>query len=354
MALLVAWSLRRRGDGIATAVHPPKPSREVFPLADRDHLDITIPRTTALYDCNDTRLAELDPLAMLPLAKAEDLDKEIKNQIDLVHGTVDVKVGSDELEFNADNLPPAENLLSSLTNRVEKRAKLPGRFAEIYPMVREYVRNRCFGGIVELDDAGVRRALNHSGLLDEVAGLFSREIARLTVEATPVNLLGDPYRLSDTPRFTWRRMDLSARKIIFNLVACYNPFEAGFASFLDTRDDIERFAALAEWFTQFHVQYLSGTGAIRLYYPDFVAVQATAGGLVHWIIETKGREFDDTDAKAKHMTRCCGEVSRETGQTWRYLKVSQGTFQDFIAKGSTRSFQSLLDWRDPNVTLPGI
>jgi hypothetical protein len=70
----------------------------------------------------------------------------VRNQIDLVHGTVDVKVGSDEMEFNADNLPPVENLLSSLTGRVEKRARLPGRFAELYPKVREYVRTRCFGG----------------------------------------------------------------------------------------------------------------------------------------------------------------------------------------------------------------
>ncbi len=343
--------LEKEGVGIATAVHPPKPGREVFPLAEPVHLDIAIPQTTPLYDRNYTRLGELDPLALPALAKEVDLDKEVRNQIDLVHGTVDVKVGSDEVVFNADNLPPVENLLSSLTNRVEKRARLPGRFAELYPLVRQYVRMRCFGGIVELDDAGVRRALGHSGLLDAVAGLFAREIGRLTVEATPVKLQGEPYRLSDTPRFTWRRMALSAQKTIFNLVACYNPFEAEFATFLDSCDDIARFAALAEWFTQFHVQYLSGTGAVRLYYPDFVAVQKTSGETVHWIIETKGREFDDTDAKARHMTRWCEEVSRETGVTWRYLKVSQLLFQDFAARGATRSFQALLDWKNPQEAL---
>jgi type III restriction enzyme len=345
--------LEKEGVGIATAVHPPRPGREVFPLKDRAHLDIAIPQTTPLYDRNYTRLADLDPLTLSALAKEEDLDREVRNQIDLVHGTVDVKVGSDEVEFNADNLPPVENLLSSLTNRVEKRARLPGRFAEVYPKVREYVRTRCFGGVVEIDEAGVRRALNHSGLLDAVAGLFARAIGQLTVEATPVKLQGEPYRLSDTPRFTWRRMALPAQKTIFNLVACYNPFEAEFAAFLDTCDDIERFAVLAEWFTQFHVQYLSGTGAVRLYYPDFVTVQKAAAGPVHWIIETKGREFDDTDAKANHMTRWCEEVSRETGETWRYLKVPQPLFEDFSARGPTRSFQSLLDWKHPQMSLVG-
>ncbi len=212
---------------------------------------------------------------------------------------------------------------------MEKRARLPGRFAEIYPKVREYVQKRCFGVVIELDDASVRRALNHSGLLDAVAGLFARVIGQLTVEATPVKLLGEPYRLSDTSKFTWRRMTVTAQKTIFNVVACYNSFEADFGQFLDDCDDIDRFAALAEWFTHFHVQYLAGSGAVRLYYPDFVAAQATQAGPVYWIIETKGREFDDTDTKAKHMTRWCEEVSQESGERWRYIKVSQATFQDF-------------------------
>jgi type III restriction enzyme len=339
--------LEKEGVGIPTTTHPPKPGREVFPLADRAHLDIDIPQTTPLYERAYTRLGELDPLALPPLAKETDLDKEIRNRIDLVHGTVDVKVSSDVVEFNEDNLPPVENLLSSLTGRVEKRAKLPGRFAEIYPKVREYVQKQCFARIVELDDAGVRRALNHTGLLDAIAVLFARVIGQLTVEATPVKLQGEPYKLSDTPKFTWRRMAVTAQKTIFNVVACYNPFEAEFGLFLDRCDDIERFASLAEWFTQFHVQYLSGTGAVRLYYPDFVAVQSTKNGPVHWIIETKGREFDDTDAKARHMVRWCEEVCHGTGETWRYLKISQTAFQDFIGKGSTRSFQSLLEWKQP-------
>jgi len=47
------------------------------------------------------------------------------------------------------------------------------------------------------------------------------------------------------------------------------------------------------------------------------------------------------------MERWCKEVGRETGESWRYLKVSQGVFQDFSAKGPTRSFDALIEWRDP-------
>ena len=65
-------------------------------------------------------------------------------------------------------------------------------------------------------------------------------------------------------------------------------------------------------------------------------------GHVVWI-----PEFDDTDAKAAHMRRWCDEISRESGEIWRYLKVSQSLFEDFLRAGNVRRFQALLDWRHP-------
>ena len=86
---------------------------------------------------------------------------------------------------------------------------------------------------------------------------------------------------------------------------------------------------------------------MKLYYPDFVAVQTTLAGFIYWIVETKGREFDDTDTKAAHMQRWCDEISRETGESWRYLKIPQTTFEDFLRGGNLRRFQALLDWHTP-------
>lgn len=335
--------LEKEGVGIQR-VTKPKPPVQVFPLEERRGLDIRIPRTTPLYEREYRRLEELDPMTLPQLAKEKDLDKEVINRIDLVHGTVNVKVASDEIEFNAENVPPIENLLSSLTNRVEKKAKLPGRFAELYPKVREYVRKRCFGGTVELDDVGLRRALNHSGLLDAIACMFGRKIGELTATLQPVKLTGKDYLLSETEPFLWRRMIAHAERTIFNVVPCYNDFEAGFATFLNNCDDIDRFAALAEWFTGFHVQYLSQSGSIRYYYPDFVAVQTTRNGDVHWILETKGREFEETTSKDIHMTRWCEDVSSESGETWRYLKLRQTVFNDFMRRGDYRRFEALVNW----------
>ncbi|OGG45155.1 MAG: hypothetical protein A3F84_11875 [Candidatus Handelsmanbacteria bacterium RIFCSPLOWO2_12_FULL_64_10] len=344
--------LEKEGVGIKTVTKPPKPGIEIFPVEDRRKYDIEIPRTTPLYDRQYKNVEKLDPLKLPLLASEKDLDRELKNRIDLVHGIIDVKVGSDEIEFNADNVPPIENVLSSLSGRVERHAKLAaGQFSILYPKVREYVQKRCFGHVVELDDVKVRRALNHTGLLDAIARLFSREIGKLTTEAKPVKLAGEPIQLSDSEKFVWRRMVTDAKKTIFNRVAVYNDFEARFAAFLEQCDDVLRFAALAEWFTHFHVQYLSSTGSVRLYYPDFVAIQKTEKDKVGWIIETKGREFEETDEKARHMERWCKEVSIETGQVWRYLKVPQGVFDAFARGTTVKGFDALLSWEMRQRTL---
>jgi hypothetical protein len=54
-----------------------------------------------------------------------------------------------------------------LANKVIDRAKLPDRFAELYPAVRDYIATRCFGRKVDLskssgaliDDPDVTTAL---------------------------------------------------------------------------------------------------------------------------------------------------------------------------------------------------
>jgi hypothetical protein len=50
----------------------------------------------------------------------------------LIHETVDVTVHSEEVEFNEENVPPSENLLSSLTNRVMKKGRITGFFPQLY------------------------------------------------------------------------------------------------------------------------------------------------------------------------------------------------------------------------------
>jgi len=330
--------LEKEGLGVPTARTPPKPGVPVYPMKDRMPLDIEVPRTTASFLREYRKIENLDPSGLPSLANEADLSPKLRQLITLKHGTVDVTVLTEELVFRDEQIPPIENLLSALTNRVMRRANLTGCFPVLYPKVRAYVAERCFEtGAVDLNDPTVRRALNNGALQDTIATMMARRIGELTAERKEVKVTGAPYRLSETDEFIWRRHRTTARRTIFNVVACYNQFEAAFAHFLDKASDVERFAKLAEHFTGFHVQYLKSSGAIGVYYPDFVVVQRTNNGSAFWIVETKGWEDVEVAAKDAQMTRWCHEISVETGQPWRYLKVMQSVFE----RGGFATFASL-------------
>jgi len=134
----------------------------------------------------------------------------------------------------------------------------------------------------------------------------------------------DSFKLSSISPFTWRRKHLRCKKTVFNFVAVYNDFEADFAKFLDEEPDIEKFAALVD---NFSIDYLSSRGSIRFYFLDFVAVQKIGNKKVFWIIETKGREYEDTDKKDEAIKRWCNDITKQTKKEWKYLKVMQTDFK---------------------------
>ncbi|MBK6368889.1 MAG: hypothetical protein IPF64_03420 [Flavobacteriales bacterium] len=78
--------------------------------------------------------------------------------------------------------------------------------------------------------------------------------------------------------------------------------------------------------SQFRVDYLKASGAIGFYHPDWVVVQKTKEGLVHWIIETKGRVWEGTLAKDEAMGRWCEQIAATTGEKWRYKRIDQQVF----------------------------
>jgi type III restriction enzyme len=324
--------LEQEGVGITSTDHAPNPSQFVYPDQARAEFDIDIPKTTPLYQRQYKNLSKLNPKSLPPLTSAADLTDAQRQRIDLIHGTLDVTVHSDVIAFNADHLPMAEDLLSTLTQRTMETARITGFFPQIYPIVRDYVRDRCFDGRVALDDVEIRRALHDAGLRDMISTLIARHIGALTIEQQSVAMEGAPWRLSQTPGFLWSRHITQAEKTVFNVVACFNKFEADFARFLDKAADVSAFAKLCEQFTGFHIQYIKSSGALAAYYPDFVAVQEHRGGAqTRWIIETKGQEDAEVAAKDAQMRRWCAEVSRVAGTPWRYAKVPYDVFQQVNA-----------------------
>lgn len=241
-------------------------------------------------------------------------------------------------------LPLSQALLSLITKKVMGHARLAEGFAEIYPIVREYVINICFGQKIDIENENVRLHLREPRLQDVIARYLARKIGELVAESRPIEFDRKDFRLSDVEPFSWRRNLplLACSKTIFNLVATYNDFEKSFAQFLEGCDDIIRFSSLGtteqESGTQFKVDYIKSSGAIGLYYPDWVAVQKTDRVDVNWIIETKGRVWEGTQFKDDAIEDWCKNVSMQTGTRWHYVRVNQSDFE----KQNASTFEDLL------------
>jgi len=336
--------LEAEGVGVASTKTDPPPPIIIAPVQERLANDIAIPITKPRLAHDIRKISELAVAALEAIYEQEELAKPFRVKLKLEFATTETEVH--KADIAASELPPAQELLASITNKVIDRAKLPNRFAELYPSVREYVATRCFGRKVNLADEALRSHLARPELQEGIAKYLARKIAELTVERRAIEFSKADFRLSETRPFSWRRNlpPLEAKRTVFNYVATYNDFERRFAEFLDQAEDVLRFAALGtteqgESGTQFRVDYLKPSGAIGFYYPDWVVVQHAEGGEVNWIIETKGRVWEGTAAKDKAIEEWCARVSDSTGKTWRYIRINQTEFENRVG---AKSLQILL------------
>ena len=52
-----------------------------------------------------------------------------------------------------------------------------------------------------------------------------------------------------------------------------------------------------------------------------------AEGDTSWIIETKGRVWEGTEAKDAAIRDWCQRITEQTGRRWEFARVNQATFQ---------------------------
>lgn len=254
-------------DITTTKAYPPKPVI-IEPLQERTIYDIAIPITKPRRMHDIRRLSELDPSVLKPIFEQEDLAEVYRVRLKLEFATTETEIH--QAAISAGELPTSQELLGSITNKVIDRTKLPNHFAQLYPLVRDYVATRCFGKEVDLDRYTIRSHLSRLEIQEGIAKYLAREISELTIERRTLEFDKADFRLSETKPFSWRRNlpPLVAKKTLFNYVATYNDFERRFAEFLDTKaSDVLRFAALGtteqgESGTQFRVDYLKPSGAI--------------------------------------------------------------------------------------------
>ncbi len=322
--------LEQEGVGIDTVSEAPPLPVKIYPVQEKSAYDIAIPLTKLRYKHEYRNLDAIDPLSLEPIYKTKDLAEEVAIEIEMEFAATGTTVHQAIIRPEQPLL--SQDFLRDITQRIERSLELSGRFAKIMGIVKKYIKYRCFGSEVDLDAESIIRHLRDPILQEGIAAFLSRQIAQLATEEREIEFEDAHFALSHTPPFTWRRKHIPCEHTIFNECAVFNHLEERFAQFLDKAPDVLRFSALAETYTRFRVDYLSPRGAIKLYYPDFVAVQKDSEDIISWILETKGREDENVAYKDASISAWCEKISTQTGQMWMYKKVPQVLFDKFKEK----------------------
>jgi type III restriction enzyme len=151
---------------------------------------------------------------------------------------------------------------------------------------------------------------------------FREAINQASVTTEDVKVEADPLLVSSTPAFLWSKKVTDGEKQVFNKVCSDSGLESAFAHFLDRASDVKSYAKLT-LNSRFSIEYLSTSGALRYYYPDFVV---RLDDDTHVVVETKGLEDPEVVRKDRRAVRWCEDATRLTGDPWEYVKVPQKVF----------------------------
>ena len=321
-------NLEVEGVGVGVTKDPPPLGVHIYPMKIKADYNIEIPVLTPVHTREFTGMDD-SVIKGLP-ANPKGL-KQIPGDITkvkLVETVTQKTVGQKQVTIDA-GLPEINEILTHLTNRICKEARIDGQFAVVYPIMRKYVREVFFGKEVNLETDLIRRLLSNAANRDHIISTLAKAIGEKSISKIRSKLKSEPLSLMELEGFYWRRDWVELDKTVFNITPCFNDFEKHFARFLDQANDILRFVKLAETYTKFSIEYLNNKGAISYYYPDFIAAQNTSSGeTAMWLVETKGWEHANVQLKDARAETWCNDASRLTKFTWRYVKVS---YLDYMA-----------------------
>jgi len=301
-------------------------------LVDKSRLeyDLEIPQLSPALTRSATRLSDL-ALGMLPSGV---LPRPEKGRVaeDIIHYRgrdmlTRVIVEEHDLRIPFPDRP--DSVIAYFTDRILHYAHLrqAARFAEMAPLVEQYLTKQFFKKPVDLSEPAVIKRLSEPDARTYVIQAFVDAINRLTIEPVTVRIAQPPRMASATPAFPWSRKTYNGLKTVFNLVACHVNYEAEFAAFLDHAEDVAAYAKNVEQM-HFFIEYISSQGGMRYYYPDF-AVHTSDGDM--FLVETKGIEDIEVPIKDNRARKWCHDAADLTGQSWYYVKIPWGVFQETTA-----------------------
>jgi type III restriction enzyme len=219
-------------------------------------------------------------------------------------------------------------LLAWYVHELQRDTRVTGQFSVLFPLVRQYVEGRVFGGPVDSEDPLVTRMLCEPAVHERVLDALREAVDAATLVSTTPAGAAKPLLLSATRPFLWSRETAAVARSVFPLQPCDSGFEVQICGFLDRCDDVAAFAKLAQE-VRFSLEYRAERGRLAYYYPDYVVRLADGE---HLLVEAKGLVDLDVPRKDERATRWAVDASVASGVRWRYLRVDQDLFDEHVTR----------------------
>jgi type III restriction enzyme len=213
-----------------------------------------------------------------------------------------------------------------------KDLRLVGGYDQLYPKVRDFMRDYLFDRVVDLEEPVILRNLSEPEVGKLLFDHFRAAINALTIHDSGTSRIEGHIKLRETRPFrTEQRGYVPAKKSVFNKIVgegAADGLELEFAAFLEnTCSDVQSFAknymAVA-----FRLDYVKADGELSTYMPDFIV--RTKDTKV-WIVETKGREELDVPQKMARLKQWCADASAaaaaESGPSYGFVYVDEESFK---------------------------
>lgn len=316
---------RDRKDQLIVEVEQDNPEKDI------EALDIPIPKLSRRFSREFKDLTELDPasfgnpkLPVKPFTQEETREIVFKTMLE----------GELDHTIQLDGTGPADyrSVIAYFARQLLKEMHLVGGYDQLYPKVREFLRDHLFNRPVDMEDPVILRNLSEPEACKIVFDSFRAAINALTIRESGTSRIEGHIRLRDTRPFrTEPRRFLPVKRSVFNRIVGEfgaDGLELNFAAFLEnTAPDVQSFAK-NYMAVGFKLDYVKANGELSNYIPDFI-VRTTDSRV--WIVETKGREELDLPQKMARLRQWCIDATEASAQLggpqYGFVYVDQDSFE---------------------------
>ena len=308
------------------------------PDKDIDQLDFSMPKLAARIGRQMKNLDELD-IESMPEAHLVLVEFTPEEQREIVFKDLDTDRRAWATDLGEAVSPTSQAVVAYLTMELMRRLRLVGGQATIFGKLSAYIKTRLFDREVDLDDPNVLRNLSEFEPRNSLYEVFADAINSLTIVDSGETQIIDRINLSRTrPSLVNNQEFIQSDKTLFNRVVGDSLLELRFAAFLDRATDVQAFVKNGRN-AHFFIEYVTATGEISNYYPDFLV---RTGPDTVYVVETKGLEDLDVAPKWHRLVTWCADATALDGDGRRFvpLYVPEDEFDDFERSGA--SFKALL------------